>query len=82
MSVKEKIMRKGYLRGIVLKLIALMLFAMPALTFSTEAIQTWDLIIPEGAVNIEPMKVNPHPSSLVGKTIMLRWNEGLTGTGS
>ncbi len=72
-------MRKRYLRGIVLGLIALMLLAMPEVTFSTEAIQTWELIIPEGAVSIEQIKVNPHPSSLVGKTVMLRWNGELNG---
>jgi hypothetical protein len=75
----EKIMRKGYPRGMILMLIALILLAMPALTFSTEAIQTWELIIPEGAVSIERTKVNPHPSSLVGKTVMLRWNGELNG---
>lgn len=72
-------MRKKYLRGILQKLTALMLFAIPAVTFSTEAIQTWELIIPEGVVNIEPIKVSPHPSSLVGKTVMLRWNGELKG---
>jgi hypothetical protein len=79
LSVLEKIMKKGCPRRIVLKLIALILLAMPAPTFSAEAIQTWDLIIPEGAVSIERTKVNPHPSSLVGKTIMLRWNGRLNG---
>jgi hypothetical protein len=29
---------------------------------------------PEGVVKINEMKVNPHPSTLKGKTVMLRWN--------
>ncbi len=33
-----------------------------------------ELINPEGVVNIEPMKVNPHPASLEGKTVVLQWN--------
>lgn len=32
------------------------------------------LVNPEGVVNIEPMKVNPHPDSLEGKTVLLQWN--------
>jgi hypothetical protein len=29
---------------------------------------------PEGVVKINEMKVNPHPPTLKGKTVMLRWN--------
>jgi hypothetical protein len=36
--------------------------------------QDWELINPEGVIKIDPMKLNPHPSSLEGKTIMLRSN--------
>ena len=39
-----------------------------------EKAQDWELINPEGVVRIEPMKLNPHPSRLEGKTIMLRSN--------
>jgi hypothetical protein len=46
----------------------------PALTLGKEAVQQWDLINPEGAIKIEPMKVNPHPTTLVGKTVVLRAN--------
>ncbi|MFB3884850.1 MAG: UGSC family (seleno)protein [Thermodesulfobacteriota bacterium] len=67
-------MKKRYFKGTLLESIALVLFVMPAVTLPMEAMQTWELIIPEGAVGIEPIKVNPHPSSLVGKTVMLRWN--------
>ncbi len=34
-----------------------------------------EVLNPEGVVQIEPtVKLNPHPSTLEGKTIMLRWN--------
>jgi hypothetical protein len=39
-----------------------------------EKIQDWELINPEGVVKIEIMKLNPHPSRLEGKTILLRSN--------
>ena len=34
----------------------------------------WSLINPEGAVNLPKLKMNPHPVSLEGKTVFLRWN--------
>jgi len=48
--------------------------AMAAVALARESIQQWELINPEGVVKIEPMEVNPHPSTLQGKTVMLRWN--------
>ena len=36
--------------------------------------QTWTLIDPEGVIQVEPVKVNPHPSNLEGKTVLLLWN--------
>lgn len=29
---------------------------------------------PQSAVSIGPVKINPHPTSLEGKTVVLRWN--------
>jgi hypothetical protein len=34
----------------------------------------WDLVNPEGVAESESKLANPHPSSLEGKTILLRWN--------
>ena len=34
----------------------------------------WELINPEGAIQLEPSKVNPRPKTLQGKTVLLRWN--------
>ncbi len=39
-----------------------------------EGDQTWEILNPQGVVKIEPMKINPHPSTLEGKTVLLRWN--------
>ena len=42
----------------------------------TEAQQVmdWELLVPEGAVIQEPLKLAPRITSLEGKTIGLRWN--------
>jgi len=48
--------------------------ALPAIAFSQEVVKEMKLINPEGVVNIEPMKVNPHPANLEGKTVVLQWN--------
>ncbi len=34
----------------------------------------WDLLNPESVVDVVPMSVNPHPSTLAGKTVGLRAN--------
>ena len=34
----------------------------------------WELIDPEGVVNIKPFSPNPHPDTLDSKTVLLRWN--------
>jgi len=44
------------------------------MALAKEAVQKWELVNPEGVIKIEPMKVNLHPSTLEGKTVMLRWN--------
>ncbi len=36
--------------------------------------RTWELLNPEGVAEIVPMSVNPHPSTLIGKTVVLRSN--------
>ena len=50
------------------------LFALSAVSPAKEIRQKWELLNPEGVVKIEAMKINPHPSTLEGKTVMLRWN--------
>ncbi len=40
----------------------------------TQQVTDWELLIPEGAVIQEPLKLAPRISSLEGKTIGLRWN--------
>jgi len=36
--------------------------------------QEWELLSPEGVVEVVPMAVNPHPSTLADKTVVLRAN--------
>lgn len=45
-----------------------------SISSATEMKQKWEFLNPEGVIKIEPMKINPHPTTLEGKTIMLRWN--------
>jgi len=68
-------MKKRFLRGIVFfitSFFCLLVFS-PA-TQTKEERQEWEVLNPEGVIKIEAMTVNPHPSTLEGKTVMLRWN--------
>ena len=42
--------------------------------FAKEVAQNWEFVNPEGIVKIEPMKINPHPRSIEGKTVVFRAN--------
>lgn len=67
-------MRKK-LYGPLLALAALTLvLVLPGLSFAKETAQSWELVNPQGVVKVEPMKVNLHPATLEGKTVVLRWN--------
>jgi hypothetical protein len=48
--------------------------AIPGMILSAERDQKWEILNPEGVIKIEPMEINPHPSTLEGKTVLLRWN--------
>lgn len=65
---------KGILNFLMVTAISIGLLVLPIVSSAKEAVQQWKLINPEGVVKIEPMKVNPHPKSLEGKTVLLRWN--------
>jgi len=58
----------------VILLLGPVLFAIPGTTLSKEVNQSWEILNPEGVIKIEPMEINPHPSTLEGKTVLLRWN--------
>ena len=60
-------------RAIVALLAAIFVFSTVSL-YAKEASQEFELINPESVVKIEPMNVNAHPTSLEGKTIVLRAN--------
>ncbi len=41
---------------------------------SRQIIPVGEILNPEGVVKVEPLRVNPHPTSLAGKTVVLRAN--------
>jgi hypothetical protein len=57
---------------IIVIVFALLLLASAATAGDNK--QKWVVLNPEGVVKINEMKINPHPPTLKGKTIMLRWN--------
>ncbi len=59
---------------LVIFLLSPIFLAIPGTTSSDEGDQRWEVLDPQGVIKIEPMKINPHPSTLEGKTILLRWN--------
>ncbi len=64
----------GFLKGLLFAAILAGWIGDPIDLSAGQKVQDWELIHPEGVVKIEPMKLNPHPSRLEGKTIMLRSN--------
>ncbi len=69
-----KMKHKRILNFLMVIAISIGLLVLPIVSSAKETIQQWTLVNPEGVVKIEPMKVNPHPKSLEGKTVLLRWN--------
>ena len=59
---------------LVIFLLIPIFLAIPVTTLSEEGGHRWEVLNPEGVIKIEPMKINPHPSTLEGKTVLLRWN--------
>ena len=66
--------KKRFLHVLMAIAISTGLLVLPAVSSAKEAIQQWELVNPEGTIKIEPMKVNAHPTTLVGKTVVLRAN--------
>ena len=66
---KRHLARIFWTAGILIGLLSL-----PITALAKEGGQEWVLVNPEGVMKIEPMKVNPHPTTLRGKTVLLRWN--------
>ncbi len=58
----------------VIFLLSAVLFAIPDRVLTKEGNQRWELLNPEGVIRIEPMEINRHPTTLEGKTVLLRWN--------
>lgn len=66
----------GLKNGLIFIFLLTMLayLSVPISTLAKEASQEWELVNPEGTVVVKPIKMNPHPKSLEGKTVALRWN--------
>ena len=62
------------LEKLAIFLLSTVLLVIPDTTLSAERNQRWEILNPEGVIKIEPMEINPHPSTLEGKTVLLRWN--------
>jgi len=61
-------------KKLVIFLLSTVFLAIPGTTLSEEGNQRWEVLDPQGVIKIEPMEINPHPSTLEGKTVLLRWN--------
>ena len=59
--------------------VVLVILALPLAASAKDAVQDWKLVNPEGVVNIAPMKLSPHPTTLEGKTVVLQWNGKTNG---
>src|SRR5512137_690464 len=67
-------MKKGWMRYCSAFTVLVALLMLPVIASGKETSQEWELVNPEGVIKVEPMKVNPHPSTLEGQTVVLRWN--------
>ena len=61
-------------KSLVIFMLSAVSLAIPGTTLCEEGDQRWEVLNPQGVVEIEPMKINPHPSTLEGKNVLLRWN--------
>jgi hypothetical protein len=61
-------------KKLVIFLLGTVFLAIPGTILAKEGDQRWEILNPEGVIKIEPMEINPHPSTLEGKTVLLRWN--------
>ncbi|MBP1698366.1 MAG: hypothetical protein H6Q41_3554 [Deltaproteobacteria bacterium] len=81
-KIIEKVLRKKEARmklgrnwkKLVIFLLSPVFLAISGTTLAEEGVQRWEVLNPEGVIKIEPMKINPHPSTLAEKTVLLRWN--------
>jgi hypothetical protein len=55
-------------------MIILVFLTFTSVSITKENRQKWEVLNPEGVVKIDPMKINSHPTTLKGKTVVLRWN--------
>jgi hypothetical protein len=62
-------------KSFTLTLVLLAIFLAPWITIAhSQQVADWELLVPEGAVIKEPLKLAPRITTLEGKTVGLRWN--------
>jgi hypothetical protein len=61
-------------RGLLVLTIIIGLLTMSTIALAREVVQKWELVNPAGKINLKLTEVNPHPTTLEGKTVLLRWN--------
>jgi hypothetical protein len=61
-------------KKLVILLLSAAFIAIPGTTFCAEGNQRWEILNPEGVIKVKPMEINPHPLTIEGKTVLLRWN--------
>jgi hypothetical protein len=71
---ETKMKRSSLTRSLITVGIFVWVISSTTIALTKEAVQKWELMNPEGVIKIEPMEINPHPSTLEGKTVLLRWN--------
>jgi ABC-type Fe3+-hydroxamate transport system substrate-binding protein len=69
-----KLKRHKLLAGMLLAVFILSTFGLSGCGSKAESARTWTLVNPEGVVQAQTIELNPHPTSLEGKTVALRWN--------
>ena len=68
------------MKSLILWVIMLLtLLLVPQLAIAKETPQEWELIKPEGVVEVRHFDLAPRLTTLEGKTIVLRWNEKHNG---
>lgn len=63
----------------LLALIMIAVFMLSTLSLTgcgskAETARTWTLVNPQGVAKVQTITLNPHPTTLEGKTVVLRWN--------
>ncbi len=67
-------MEKHNSKLLIVFFVIFLIFGITFFSSGKELKLKWVFLNPEGTIKVEPIKLNPHPSTLEGKTVILRWN--------